>query len=200
MVCPTSVLRQWQRELESKVSKSANMRVLVHHGVGRAKLAAELAAYDVVLTTFAVVGLEVASPPVAPAGAPRDGADASADGLAAPCDAAAPSGGAIGGVEWFRVVLDEAQSVKNARSQVAAAVSALQAVGDAPAGGSSTSRRSGPTRSTARRRRRTATTRPTSPAAARRSSTTSASLPPAGAALTSQSATMNTLRTPPGPR
>ena len=127
VVCPTSVLRQWQRELESKVSKSANMRVLVHHGVGRAKLAAELAAYDVVLTTFAVVGLEVASPPVAPAGAPRDGADASADGLAAPCDAAAPSGGAIGGVEWFRVVLDEAQSVKNARSQVAAAVSAVAA-------------------------------------------------------------------------
>ena len=128
VVCPTSVLRQWQRELESKVSKSANMRVLVHHGVGRAKLAAELAAYDVVLTTFAVVGLEVASPPMAPAGAPSAQiADAPADGLAAPSDAAAPPGGAIGGVEWFRVILDEAQSVKNARSQVAAAVSAVAA-------------------------------------------------------------------------
>ena len=93
VVCPTSVLRQWQRELESKVSKSANMRVLVHHGVGRAKLAAELAAYDVVLTTFAVVGLEVASPPMAPAGAPSAQiADAPADGLAAPSDAAAPPG------------------------------------------------------------------------------------------------------------
>jgi len=124
VVCPTSVLRQWQRELESKVSKSANMRVLVHHGVGRAKLAAELAAYDVVLTTFAVVGLEVASPPMAPAGAPSD---IPADGLAAPSDAAAAPGGAIGGVEWFRVILDEAQSVKNARSQVAAAVSAVAA-------------------------------------------------------------------------
>ena len=123
VVCPTSVLRQWQRELESKVSKSANMRVLVHHGVGRAKLAAELAAYDVVLTTFAVVGLEVASPPMAPAGA----SDSPADGLAAPSDAAAAPGGAIGGVEWFRVILDEAQSVKNARSQVAAAVSAVAA-------------------------------------------------------------------------
>ena len=128
VVCPTSVLRQWQRELESKVSKSANMRVLVHHGVGRAKLAAELAAYDVVLTTFAVVGLEVASPPMAPAGAPSaQMSDAPADGLAAPSDAAAAPGGAIGGVEWFRVILDEAQSVKNARSQVAAAVSAVAA-------------------------------------------------------------------------
>ena len=129
VVCPTSVLRQWQRELESKVSKSANMRVLVHHGVGRTKLAAELAAYDVVLTTFAVVGLEVASQPVAPRdGVPRDDTDApAADGLATPCDAAAPSGGAIGGVEWFRVILDEAQSVKNARSQVAAAASAVAA-------------------------------------------------------------------------
>ena len=36
-------------------------------------------------------------------------------------------GGAIGGVEWFRVVLDEAQSVKNARSQIAVAVSAVSA-------------------------------------------------------------------------
>lgn len=120
VVCPTSVLRQWQRELESKVSKSANMRVLVHHGVGRTKLAAELAAYDVVLTTFAVVGLEVAPAPDAPA----DGAG-SAPGFED--KSLSPSGGAVGGVEWFRVILDEAQSVKNARSQVAAAVSAVAA-------------------------------------------------------------------------
>jgi hypothetical protein len=114
VVCPTSVLRQWQRELESKVSKSANMRVLVHHGVGRTKLAAELAAYDVVLTTFAVVGLEVAPSMDAPAEA-RVAPGFENKGLS-------PSGGAVGGVEWFRVILDEAQSVKNARSQVAAAV------------------------------------------------------------------------------
>ena len=57
VVCPTSVLRQWRRELASKVRASAGLRVLVHHGVGRTKLAADLARYDVVLTTFAVVAL-----------------------------------------------------------------------------------------------------------------------------------------------
>ena len=31
----------------------------MHHGVGRTKSSVELAKYDVVLTTFAVVGLEV---------------------------------------------------------------------------------------------------------------------------------------------
>lgn len=118
VVCPTSVLRQWQRELESKVSKSANMRVLVHHGVGRTKLAAELAAYDVVLTTFAVVGLEVAPSMDAPA-------DETGPAPGFENKVISPSGGAVGGVEWFRVILDEAQSVKNARSQVAAAVSAV---------------------------------------------------------------------------
>jgi transcription termination factor 2 len=58
VVCPTSVLRQWRRELASKVNASAGLRVLVHHGVGRTKLASDLARYDVVLTTFAVVALE----------------------------------------------------------------------------------------------------------------------------------------------
>ena len=52
VVCPTSVLRQWQRELASKVSSSAGLRVLVHHGVGRTKSSVDLAAYDVVLTTL----------------------------------------------------------------------------------------------------------------------------------------------------
>ena len=60
VACPTSVLRQWQRELASKVTAATGLKVLVHHGVGRTKSAMELAEYDVVLTTFAVVGLEVA--------------------------------------------------------------------------------------------------------------------------------------------
>lgn len=122
VVCPTSVLRQWQRELESKVSKQANMKVLVHHGVGRTKLARELSTYDVVLTTFAVVGLEVSVGVGVASGSP----------VTAPAESnitstTSTSSGAIGGVEWFRVILDEAQSVKNARSQVAAAVSAVSA-------------------------------------------------------------------------
>eukprot|EP00227_Mantoniella_beaufortii_P013925 CAMPEP_0197586002 /NCGR_PEP_ID=MMETSP1326-20131121/8127_1 /TAXON_ID=1155430 /ORGANISM="Genus nov. species nov., Strain RCC2288" /LENGTH=421 /DNA_ID=CAMNT_0043150583 /DNA_START=209 /DNA_END=1470 /DNA_ORIENTATION=+ len=63
VVCPTSVLRQWQKELATKLTPSAGLKVLVHHGVGRTKNPADLAEYDVVLTTFAVVGIEVVTPP-----------------------------------------------------------------------------------------------------------------------------------------
>jgi hypothetical protein len=111
--------------------------VPLHHGVGRTKSALDLTEYDVVLTTFAVVGIEVAVNP--PAG--RDGGGGEVGGVGGSVDltggGAAPAaggvaasaawGGAIGGVEWFRVVLDEAQSIKNSRSQVAVAVSAVSA-------------------------------------------------------------------------
>ena len=142
VVCPTSVLRQWQRELASKVSSSAGLRVLVHHGVGRTKSSVDLAAYDVVLTTFAVVGLEVTTRWRGAANG-NGNVNGNGNGAAAAtgssddddaCEVVEPSapsracwGGAIGGVEWFRVILDEAQSVKNSRSQIAVAVSAVSA-------------------------------------------------------------------------
>jgi hypothetical protein len=38
VVCPTSVLRQWQRELASKLTTAAGLKVLVHHGGAVCKL------------------------------------------------------------------------------------------------------------------------------------------------------------------
>jgi hypothetical protein len=42
IVCPTSVLRQWARELRDKVSPTNALSVLVHHGPERAKNPLEL--------------------------------------------------------------------------------------------------------------------------------------------------------------
>jgi len=42
IVCPTSVLRQWARELRDKVSPTNALSVLVHHGPDRAKNPLEL--------------------------------------------------------------------------------------------------------------------------------------------------------------
>lgn len=50
VVCPTSVLRQWARELREKVSGAAALTVLLYHGAGRSKNVSEVARYDVVLT------------------------------------------------------------------------------------------------------------------------------------------------------
>ncbi len=55
LVCPTSVVGNWRRELERF---APSLRVMVHHGVDRlsgAEFAAKAAAHDVVVTTYSLV-------------------------------------------------------------------------------------------------------------------------------------------------
>nr|GEV94830.1 helicase-like transcription factor CHR28 [Tanacetum cinerariifolium] len=59
VVCPTSLLRQWNDELQNKIINEANLSVLVYYGVNRTKDPIELAKYDVILTADAIVGMEV---------------------------------------------------------------------------------------------------------------------------------------------
>jgi SNF2 family DNA or RNA helicase len=134
VVCPTSVLRQWARELRARVSSAAALSVLLYHGPGRSRSALEVARYDVVLTTYAIVSQELAPLKSASAGSGGDDASPAASGGSggSACAPAAPAGpqqtvGVLGNLTWWRVVLDEAQSIKNARSQVAASVWALRA-------------------------------------------------------------------------
>ncbi|VFQ89003.1 unnamed protein product [Cuscuta campestris] len=107
IVCPTSVLRQWSEELRHKVDNKANLSVLVYHGCNRTKDPFELANYDVVLTTYSVVSMEVPKRPL--------GDDEGKDGHP------------LGRVSWFRVVLDEAQNIKNYKTRVAKACCGLRA-------------------------------------------------------------------------
>ncbi|XP_010533886.1 PREDICTED: helicase-like transcription factor CHR28 isoform X2 [Tarenaya hassleriana] len=154
VVCPTSVLRQWADELRKKVTSQANLSVLVYYGPNRTKDPYELAKCDVVLTTYSIVSMEVPKQPLLeeedeeekgsslddcgnsstefctikkrknPPGAKkkcskqRKGVDyASLERLS----------GALAKVSWFRVVLDEAQSIKNRKTQVARACWGLRA-------------------------------------------------------------------------
>ncbi|XP_057962916.1 helicase-like transcription factor CHR28 [Malania oleifera] len=152
VVCPTSVLRQWADELHNKVTSEANLSVLVYHGSNRPKDPCELAKYDVVLTTYSIVSLEVPKQPlvdkeddekgrseadlVSPMGLSstkkrkyppssdkrclkgKKGVDSAfLESVARP----------LARVGWFRVVLDEAQSIKNHRTQVARACWGLRA-------------------------------------------------------------------------
>jgi len=93
VVCPTSVVGNWQREAEHF---TPDLRVHVHHGATRARaeaFAAEAAAADVVITSYALVD--------------RDRT-------------------ALAGVQWSRIVLDEAQNVKNPDTKQTKAVRALR--------------------------------------------------------------------------
>ncbi|WMV13615.1 hypothetical protein MTR67_007000 [Solanum verrucosum] len=150
VVCPASVLRQWARELDEKVTDDAHLSVLIYHGGSRTKKPAELAKYDVVLTTYAIVTNEVPKqalveeddddqkngerfgissdfssskkrkkPSLSKRGKKgRTGFDA---------DDFDPNCGTLAKVSWFRVILDEAQTIKNHRTQVARACCSLRA-------------------------------------------------------------------------
>jgi SNF2 family DNA or RNA helicase len=94
LVCPMSVVGNWQREA---ARFAPSMRVYVHHGGSRVSgeaLAAEVAAADLVITTYGVVARETAS---------------------------------LASLGWHRVVLDEAQNIKNSASKQARAVRSLPA-------------------------------------------------------------------------
>ncbi|KAI4730340.1 hypothetical protein E4T49_01914 [Aureobasidium sp. EXF-10728] len=91
VVAPLALIRQWESEIKTKVEKSHALRVLVHHGPSRTKFAAELKKYDVVITTYQILASEFA------------GSSDHPDGAKVGCY----------GVHWYRVILDEAHSIKN---------------------------------------------------------------------------------------
>lgn len=151
VVCPTSVLRQWADELHKKVTSKANMSVLVYHGSNRTKDPCELAKYDVVLTTYSIVSMEVPKQPLVDEDDDEKGKGEGDDVASVRLTSGKkrkypPSSGKKGSrnkkgidaafesvarplakVAWFRVVLDEAQSIKNHRTQVARACWGLRA-------------------------------------------------------------------------
>ncbi|KAJ4867336.1 SNF2 domain-containing protein / helicase domain-containing protein / zinc finger protein-related [Raphanus sativus] len=150
IVCPASIVRQWATELDEKVSYESKLSVLIYHGGCRTKDPVELARYDVVVTTYAIVTNEVPKESLV-----EDDEDDEKDnkGLAPGFsnykkrkDAAGTSKkskkrgrkgmddssfdsdcGALSKVGWLRVVLDEAQTIKNHRTQVARACCTLRA-------------------------------------------------------------------------
>lgn len=150
VVCPASILRQWARELEDKVTEEAKLSVLIYHGGSRTRNPDELAKYDVVLTTYSIVTNEVPKQPLVDEDDAEEkngdryglSTDFSANvkrkktsisskkgkkgrkgtGISIECDS-----GPLARVGWFRVILDEAQTIKNHRTQVARACCSLRA-------------------------------------------------------------------------
>jgi SNF2 family DNA or RNA helicase len=151
VVCPTSVLRQWAQEIRDKVTAEAKVSVLVYHGSSRTRDPQELAKYDVVLSTYSIVSMEVPKQPLpeekdedkrnpndygfVPFSKPKKEkpekvkkAKGKGRGMAVDGDTSiSVDSGPLARVAWFRVVLDEAQSIKNYRTQVARAAWGLRA-------------------------------------------------------------------------
>nr|XP_043620780.1 helicase-like transcription factor CHR28 [Erigeron canadensis] len=142
VVCPTSVLRQWNDELQSKVVSEANLSVLVYYGGNRTKDPYELAKYDVVITTYAIVSMEVPKQPldegddetklkISPFKKRKypPASDESCEKYKKGIDHETLEciDRPLAKLRWFRVILDEAQSIKNYKTQAAKACWGLRA-------------------------------------------------------------------------
>ncbi|KZL74510.1 SNF2 family helicase [Colletotrichum tofieldiae] len=104
VVAPLALIRQWESEIKEKVAKTHGLKVCVHHGPQRTKKFKDLAAYDVVVTTYQVLVSEWGH------------SSEDDNGVKAGCF----------GLHWWRVVLDEAHTIKNRNAKSTKACYALR--------------------------------------------------------------------------
>ncbi|XP_055621478.1 transcription termination factor 2 [Toxorhynchites rutilus septentrionalis] len=96
IVCPASLMRQWEGEIVNRVSRNS-LAVNVYHGSNRDVKPRHLAKYDVVITTYNIVSREHKS-----------------------------SESGVFGVNWERLILDEAHMIRNHKSAMSVACCALK--------------------------------------------------------------------------
>ncbi|XP_052210529.1 DNA repair protein RAD5A isoform X2 [Diospyros lotus] len=101
IICPMTLLGQWKAEIETH-AEPGSLSLYVHYGQSRSKDAHILAQHDVVITTYGVLASEFSTEN-------------------------AEDNGGLYSVRWFRVVLDEAHTIKSSKSQISLAAAALVA-------------------------------------------------------------------------
>ncbi|KAL2069667.1 hypothetical protein VTL71DRAFT_14346 [Oculimacula yallundae] len=104
VVAPLALIRQWEAEIKDKVMSSHMLRVCVHHGPQRTKRFADLKKFDVVVTTYQILVSEFGN------------TSTDADGVKVGCF----------GLHWYRVILDEAHTIKNRNAKATQACYALR--------------------------------------------------------------------------
>ncbi|RYP81554.1 hypothetical protein DL770_005856 [Monosporascus sp. CRB-9-2] len=103
VVAPLALIRQWEAELKDKISDTHRLKVLVHHGPQRTKRYEDLRKYDVVITTYQILVSEY---------------NHTTETLKTGCF----------GLHWYRVILDEAHTIKNRNAKATKACYELRSV------------------------------------------------------------------------
>ena len=138
VVCPTTLLHQWAKEVRDKTSISAKCDVYIYHGKNKDILLASLSRYTVVLTTYQTLVLEM--PEDKKPSQKQD--DSNSDGTIVDLTGELANGskgskrrrvegsgrgGPLFRIRWHRAVLDEAQTIKNPRTLAAHAAWGIRA-------------------------------------------------------------------------
>lgn len=104
VVAPLALIKQWEAEIKEKVEDTHRMSVCVYHGNSRAKASDNLEDYDVVITTYGTLTSDHGS---------TDKKNKSKSGLFS--------------TYWYRIILDEAHTIKNRNAKATQAACALDA-------------------------------------------------------------------------
>ncbi|CDF35025.1 unnamed protein product [Chondrus crispus] len=112
VICPTSIMHQWASELDARIDAPYKPRVLVYHGAKRPKDPYVLVKYDVIVTSYGMARQEY--PKVLERDKDR-------------VPIRRRKKGPLYRLKWFRVILDEAQAIKNHRGDTFSACTLLQA-------------------------------------------------------------------------
>lgn len=122
IIAPVALMRQWEREIKNRVKSGHHaLTVFIYHGQAKAKMTfSRLRGYDIVLTTFGTLAQELTK---------KDRFDirraANPDAVPDRSERLCLLGDDC---KWYRVIIDEAQCIKNKNTKTAAAASRLQSV------------------------------------------------------------------------
>ncbi|KAL9057510.1 MAG: hypothetical protein Q9206_002319 [Seirophora lacunosa] len=122
VVAPVALMKQWEKEIKTKVKSDRGYQLSTYtlHGSGRAASWEELRTYDVVLTTYGTLATEMKRRDAIREALRRNPnwrPITKADRLPLLGDEC----------KWYRVILDEAQCIKNRSTKAAHGACALQA-------------------------------------------------------------------------
>ncbi|KAI5265604.1 hypothetical protein E4T47_08509 [Aureobasidium subglaciale] len=120
ILAPVALLRQWEQEIMTKVKPGRHrLYTFIHHAGTKKKTHRDLREFDVVLTTFGTIAAELKRmekyelrKKIDPMAQPRD--DEKCMFIGPDC-------------RWYRIIIDEAQCIKNKTTKTARAAFYLQA-------------------------------------------------------------------------
>ncbi|KAJ2912392.1 hypothetical protein MD484_g8028, partial [Candolleomyces efflorescens] len=140
IIAPLALLDQWKFEIETKTN--CGVRVLIYHGPNRPRRKSDLQEYDVILTTYGTMAMEwpdfekeAKKKEKAKRQKRRDDflgdfiVDDSSDGedLGTKVKKRKQASGLLFQLEFYRIILDEAQGIRNRLTRSSRAVSELTA-------------------------------------------------------------------------
>lgn len=118
IIAPVALMRQWAKEIERHIKSSHKLSVYTYHGYRKRVEFSRLRTYDIVLTTFGTLTSEMKQKEkVESSEDPKRDSTKSKDNLAL-----------LGrDCAWYRVIIDEAQCIKNHKTIASKAANELQA-------------------------------------------------------------------------